>query len=220
MEVLVALAIAIVLAALVITGVSAYPPLQQHQAARELSMTYELLHDEAVLRNVTFRVAFHLDQSRWEVEVGRPETLIFDDPDERAEWEERLQDRMKLLTRREKAEEGTEDENGFQLAQDRFATKRELPRCTRFGGVYTPQYGEMQVPSEDPDEEEPLVVYSYVFPNGFSEHTLVQLVLRSDPEEGYTIEVEPVSGRVVLHPDLYTIDQLQQDLPEIPPELP
>ena len=74
----------------------------------------------------------------------------------------------------------------------------ELPSNSTFAYVYTPQYDEPQTPSEEPPEAEAdqKIVYSYVFANGVSEHTVVRIVNLDDPGDGYTVEVEPLSGRV------------------------
>ena len=50
----------------------------------------------------------------------------------------------------------------------------------------------------DPEEGQPRVIYSYVFPNGFTEHTVIWLTEKDDPTSGWTIVVEPLSGNVRL----------------------
>lgn len=217
-EVLVVLAILVALAAITIPTVSSYLQLEQRRVARDLAITYELLHEEAVLRNVTFRVRYHLDEGYYQVEVGRPETLIFDDPEKRAEYEEELADKMKFLTKEEREQAEAEDPDAFAQLQENFNTRVALPRGTRFGGVYTPQYGELVRASGDP--EEPRVVESYIFPSGFTEHTVVQLVEQDDDESGYTIEIEPLSGRVHLRGEIVDFDEMDADLPDVAPELP
>jgi prepilin-type N-terminal cleavage/methylation domain-containing protein len=216
-EVLVVIAILVALMSVFVAGVSSMTTLQHHQSAKGLALTYGLLHDEAVLRNVTFRVAYHLDEGFYEIEVGDPDTLIFDDPEKRKKFEEDRENRMNRLTEREKQEEAIE-EDSFQKLTDRFQTRKELPSGVKFGGVYTPQYGEVVKPSGDP--EEPIVVHSYIFPNGFAEHTLVQLVEEGDREEGYTIEIEPLAGDVHLHGDVRGPEKTLADIPETAPELP
>jgi prepilin-type N-terminal cleavage/methylation domain-containing protein len=220
-EVLVVIAILLAVGAVLVMPVSSYLMLQQNSAARTLATTYELLHDEAVLRNVTFRIAYHLDEGFYDVEVGRPETLIFNDPEARQAYEEKLKAERDRLSTDEKPPEPSP----FQRAADRFETHVALPRNTAFGGVYTPQYGELQKPrTEDEksrdEDEPPRVAYSYIFPNGFAEHAVIQVVSASDPEDGYTIEVEPMSGRVHLYPDLRNWEEFNASLPERGPELP
>ena len=83
----------------------------------------------------------------------------------------------------------------------------ELPNGVRLGGVYTPQYGHVVVPGDklesmEGDEDSKLAVQAYIMNNGFSEHTIVWIVDESDPEDGWTVEVEPLSGVVRLHGEL------------------
>jgi len=222
-EVLVVLAILVALASLVVVSYSQIMRLEQREVAKTLALTYEALHDQAVLRNVTFRIAYHLDGNYYEVEVGDPKVLIFDDPEAREDYEDEIQDQLRRYTERE-IEEGEADhlkEEGFAALQERFAKRVDLPRGTRFAGVYTPQYEDMVEPSgaDEEDPEEPLIVYSYIFANGFAEHTVVQIVERNDEDEGYSIEVEPLSGRVHLHPELIRWDDTYGWVPEEGPEL-
>ena len=221
LEVLVAIAILLAVVAAAAPALSAILSLEQRRVARDLALSYERLHDEAILRNVTFRFAYHVDGNYYEIEVGDPHTLIFDDPEKRVEYEEARADRLARYDDEELAE--------AQAAEPRFETltvwhKRrvDLPHGTVFGGVYTPQYEDMVRPSglgeEDPDE--PLIVYSYLFANGYAEPTIVQLVEADDPEEGFTLIVEPLTGRVRLEPELIDEHDLYRDVPGYPPDLP
>ena len=99
----------------------------------------------------------------------------------------------------------------------------ELPSGVALGGVYTPQYGRIVKPGEElenQEEDEPLKVFSYVMNSGITEHTLIWLVEPGDPDDGWTVEVEPLSGVVHLHGELLDIDDVRHDLPEEGPTLP
>lgn len=213
-EVMVVIAVMAVVVAVALPTLSGLLDLQQRASAKELAQTYTWLIDEAQLRNVTFRVAYNLDRSTWKVEVGDPETLVFSTPDEREKYDEELKDQMSRYTKRE-VEAGVEDlrddeeSAGVQrfegLSDSSFETENELEGGCRFAFVYTPQYGEdgmtpSDVPPEDPEEEH--IAYSYVFPDGSAEHTVVRIVGEDDPEDGYTLEVEPLSGKVHLSTEL------------------
>ncbi len=217
-EILVVIAILVGVAAIVIPTVSSYMQLEQRRVAKELAITYELLHDQAVMRNVTFRIAYHLDANYYQIEVGDPKVLIFDDPEKRKEFEDDLED---MLGRFEDDDPDRPDdpESKFSRLQDRFGTKVELPRGTRFGGVYTPQYGEMLRPTGVDIEDEAAVAYSYIFSNGFTEHTVVWLVEEEDEESGYTVEIEPLSGKVHLSGELVDFRDRFDFVPEQGPEL-
>ena len=96
LEIIVVVAIALVLTAVMATGLSSVFSLRQRTAASQLVTTYTLLREEAVLRNQTFRIAYHLDGGWYQVEMGDPGTLIFSDPDQREEYE---RDRASKLAR-------------------------------------------------------------------------------------------------------------------------
>ena len=100
-----------------------------------------------------------------------------------------------------------------------------LPEGTIFAWVWTPQYAEPVAPSrdleEDPLEEGELgtMAYTYIFPNGTVEYTLIRIVSEDDPEEGYTIEVEPVSGRLNIMEEERRPEDATSWLPDEGPEL-
>jgi hypothetical protein len=215
-EVMVVIAILIGVAGIVVPTLTTYTQLEQRRTAKELALSYEMMHDEAVLRNVTFRVSFHLDEGYYEVEVGRPETLIFARPEDRESYEEEQERRLRMLTEREKAE--VQAPNNFQAVQEQFGGRHPLPSGTVFRRVYTPQYGKWVEPTGKPDE--PAVVQSHIFASGFAEHTVIQLVDADDPDAGYTIEVEPLSGDVRLHAKLIRFDESFGWIPDEGPELP
>ena len=68
--------------------------------------------------------------------------------------------------------------------------------------MYTPQYEEegqqptKDGPPEDPSEE--IMAYTYVFPDGTAEHTVVRIADEDDPDDGWTIEVMPISGEIKM----------------------
>ncbi|MCO4747863.1 MAG: type II secretion system protein [Proteobacteria bacterium] len=219
-EVMVTIAILVVVAGIMMFSVSRLFGLQQARSARQLGVTYELLHDQAILNNATFRIAFHLDEGRYTIEVGDGKTLIFTDPDAREAYEDELEDQLRMFTDEEK-EEHEKGQGKFSTLSSAFDSEIKLPGDTVFARVYTPQYGGWVEPSEDPDE--PAVVYSYIFPNGFSEHVVIQLAsegAEDEEDEGYTIHVEPLSGRVHTVSGLVHWRETVNDFPDDGPELP
>ena len=70
------------------------------------------------------------------------------------------------------------------------------------------------------EKDDPLRVFSYVMSNGFIEHTMIQLTSRSNPNEGTTIEVEPLSGIVQLYPEIRGPEESFKFVPDTPPALP
>jgi len=219
-EVVVALAIALLVMAILFPLVGSALGVQERAAARQLASAIGYVHQQAVMRNVTYRVAFHLEEGKYIIESGDPNTLIFDDPEKRKEYEEN-QKRMKgRMTKRElAAAEAVADEGAFApVSEDEFVElKGELPAGMKFGGVFTPQLGEMVRVG---DKDAPKVVYAYLFPNGFAERTVIQLVEVGDEKEGYTLEIQPLTGRVIVHPEVLDPEYLGTDVPSEGPELP
>ncbi len=226
-EIMVVIAIIAVVVGIAVPSLSAAFDLQKREAASTLARNYTSLLEEAALRNVSFRVVYYLDRNAWQVEVGDPTTLVFDTPEKREAFEQQQKDDMKRYTQREleegKAAELEEKSGRFQgLDASVFQTAQELPSGTRFDFVYTPQYGPDGLrPSEEPpeDPEDEAIAYTYIFPNGTAEHTVVRIVDAEDPEDGYTIEVEPINGRVTLKTELVDPRQTFAWLPEEGPEL-
>ncbi|MEC8422603.1 MAG: prepilin-type N-terminal cleavage/methylation domain-containing protein [Myxococcota bacterium] len=231
-EIMVVLAVLAIIAAVAIPSLSGLLDLQQRGAAKELAQTLGWLSDEARLRNVTFRIAYNLDDSTWKVEVGDPNTLVFATPEAREEAEEALRDRMSQFTEREiaagEADEVLEDEDAGPgqfsgLNDPAFTAQQELPGGSRFGFVYTPQYGQDGLmPSEDgpPDDpEDATIAYSYIFPDGTAEHTIIRIVDIDDPDDGWTLEMDPLTGNVRLDPDVRDPEDAFAWLPDEAPEI-
>lgn len=204
-EIMVVMAIIAIVLAVGMPAISGVLALQQQAAITELSKTYVWLIDEAAMRNTTFRVAYNLDRNTWKVEAGDPSTLVFSTPEEREKHDEEVADMMSRFTQRE-LEEGAaaeiEDASGrFEGLDDPvFTTDQTLPDGIRFQFIYTPQYGEDGMmanpdgPSDDPEED--IMAYTYVFSDGTAEHTVIRIVDVDDEDDGYTLEIEPLSGVV------------------------
>ena len=228
---MVVIAVMVIVAAVAVPTISGLLDLQQRASVKELAQTYTWLIDEAQLRNVTFRVAYDLDRSTWKVEVGDADTLVFSTPDEREQYDEDLKDKMSRYTEREKEEGATdlrdEEEGGaptrFEgLTDSSFETGKELEGGCVFAFVYTPQYGEDgMTPSDEPPEDpaDDHIAYSYVFPDGSAEHTVVRVVDADDEEDGYTLEVEPISGKVHLSTDIVKPSESMSWLPTEGPRI-
>lgn len=230
-EIVVVIAIMGLIALVSVPAIAGLMDLQQRAGARQLAQTYTWLIDEAALRNATFRIAFDLDRNTWKVEVGDPNTVVFGTPEEREEYDEELQDKMSRFTKRE-LEEGAaadlEEQTGrFEgLTDPSFTTEQALPGGTRFAWVWTPQYGEDGVrpdPEYDPeaqeDDGEGTIAYSYIFSDGTAEHTVIRIVDEDDEEDGYTVQIEPVTGRVHLLADLVDPTESLAWVPEAGPSI-
>ena len=140
---------------------------------------------------------------------------------------------MSRFTDRE-LEEGAAQDLGdrFQgLDNEAFRSEVELPGNSYFAWVWTPQYDEPIEPQVDwvggdefdPEEvdpdEGPTIVYTYIFPNGHTEHTVLRIATIDDPADGFTLEVEPLSGKVHMHDEPFDIEDSLSWVPEEAPDL-
>jgi len=223
-EILVVLAIGLLLIGVMIPTARSMLALDQRAAARNLALLYQRLHDEAIMRNRTFRIAFYLDEGRYVVEPGEPGALISANPEDREQFEEETRRKLALMDEEQKKAWFQSNRQPFESLAKEGMFEVELPHSVVFGGFYTAQYGpDMIRPGQrlaGSDKDDPLKVFSYVMSNGFTEHTMVQLASRGDPEDGFTIEVEPLSGVVQLHGEIVEPNEAYAFVPEEPPALP
>jgi prepilin-type N-terminal cleavage/methylation domain-containing protein len=224
LEVLVVLAIMGVVLAIGVPSLRAALDVEQRAAARALAQTYQFLMQEAMMRNVSFRVAFNLDERCYTIEVGDPKTLIFATPDAREDYEEEQRHKLKFFTKREiaagKATEATGETKFASIELPGFDGKVELPRDTALAWAWTPQYKKPVTPSKKRKEDDPpSVAYSHVFPSGYTEYTVVRIVDIEDTRDGYTIEVEPLSGEVRVLAEEVSPGSSQAWIPSEAPQL-
>jgi type II secretory pathway pseudopilin PulG len=239
MEMMVVIALLGVVILAILPSFGSMMGLQRDVSARRLASSYRFLHEEAALRNTSFRLVFNLDANSWAVEVGDPNTLIFHNQDDREEFQSDLMSELSRYTTREieegKASDVTDQINRFDavtemvlhsLADDLETREGRtaavyLPEGTEFLWVQTAQYREPVTaspsPPDDPAEES--VAYSMIFPNGTMEPTLIRIVDSDDQEDGVTIMVEPLSGRVEIVEEELELDDWLDWLPDEGPEL-
>ncbi|MCB9685863.1 MAG: prepilin-type N-terminal cleavage/methylation domain-containing protein [Alphaproteobacteria bacterium] len=224
MEVMVVIALVMILLAVLIPSTRSIFEVHQREGAKRLAATYEQLHDEAVMRNRSFRINFYLDEDRYEIEAGEPGALIAATPEDRERFEQELKSKLSYMSDEEKVAYLKKSEQPFEALNGPDAKMNvHLPGGVHFGGFYTPQYGRVIKPGEvlDPDrEDKKLVVHSFVMNSGFSEHTIIWLVDEPGATDGWTVEVEPLSGAVRMTGELLTPDTDFKWLPEEGPSLP
>lgn len=226
-EIMVVIAIIVVVSGVAIPSMALLLDLQQKNAVTQLATTFAYLRDEATLRNVTFRIAFNVDRHQWKVEAGSPDATIFATPEERENWEKDFVDQIDRFTEREIEEGAAEDlmdQTGrFEgLTDVTLDTEVELPTGSRFAWVYTPQYGDPVAPMEEPPEDPALdqIVHAYIFPDGQMEFTMLRIVGDLDEDDGYTLVVEPLTGRIHVENDDLDYREMYDWLPEQGPEIP
>jgi prepilin-type N-terminal cleavage/methylation domain-containing protein len=290
-EIMVVIAIMAVVMAVSIPAVGTVLEVQKTGAAKDITRTYRHLRDEATLRNTTFRIAYDLDNGQWWVEAGDPDALIFMNPEQLQEYEERKESELASLTEREQDAMSAQDDQGFALfdifsrdansaeggggggglgalfgggggsdnaefedpdpgmsefdeqAADNMDMgdrsnqmgglegsalndKHVLPKGMQFVWIYSQQYGGKVSPEVDwsDDERDPpepgteTIVYTYIFPDGRMEHAVLRLADIDDWDEGYTIVIEPLSGRVYYETEELDPEDVLSWLPEEGPE--
>jgi len=96
-----------------------------------------------------------------------------------------------------------------------------LPEGTEFLWVQTAQYRDPVTANSSPPEEieEESIAYSMIFPNGMMEPTLIRVVDSDDQDDGVTIMVEPLSGRVEIVEEELELEDWLDWLPDEGPEL-
>ncbi len=222
MEVMVVIAILLFLLAVLVPSVMSILQLRQRKAATDLALLYNQLHDEAVLYNATFRVRYDLHANTYKVDVGETRAVIYSSPEQREKYEEEHQRRLALMNDEER-KKFLAAHRPFKKLQTKFQTDFDMPRGTQIYAVYTPQYGKMMTLEEleELDEEQDKEMFSYVFSTGFTEHTLIWITDDvEDPEDGYTVEVEPLSGKVHIHGELVGFEDSFEWVPDEGPDLP
>ena len=231
-ELMIVVAILIGLTLVVVPVGSSLLRLEQRQAAARLGTIYDRLQNEAMLRNMTFRIAFHLEDRYYEVEGSTDPALLFVSPEQRVETEAKLAEALERRPSRfaDDADPFAVDEDGlalqqaqFTAVQDKFLKRFDLPGGVRFGGVYTPGYGFVTPSREAPEamkDEDKQVVFAYILPSGVAEHAVVQMVYESNPERGFTVEIEPMTGRVHVDAVVRDWDDRFSFVPTRGPDLP
>lgn len=225
LEVMVVIAIVLGLTVIMVPSARSLFELNQRSAARKMAMHFERFHDEAVMRNRSFRFTYYLDENRYVIEAGEPGALIAAGPDEREQYEAEVQGKIRFMDEEQRRAWKNSNRQPFELLEVAGKMEVQLPSGVKFGGVYTPQYGRVIRPGDklegrDKNDKEPLKVFSFIMNSGFSEHTLVWLVDDDDATDGWTVEVEPLSGLVRLHGELVDPDRDYSFIPDAGPSLP
>lgn len=205
LEVMVAIAIMLGLTAIVVPATRSLFELQQRNAARKLAMQLERFHDEAIMRNRCFRITFFLDENRYVIEPGEAGALIAAGPEERERYDAEVKSKLSLMDEEQRRAWKHSNRQPFEVLEVAGKMEVELPRSVRLGGFYSPQYGHVVRPGEvlpGSEEDDPLAVHSYIMNSGLGEHTLIWITNAKDPNDGWTVEVEPLSGVVRLHGEL------------------
>ncbi|MBI3558622.1 MAG: type II secretion system protein [Deltaproteobacteria bacterium] len=174
-EVLVVIGIIGLVMSLAIPGIGLVMKANINNSSRELATVIRSAHDESILKGSVYRVAFDLDRGEYWVEVG-DRNFLMSSP-EQIELERKKNERRS-------DEEKEKHKDPFQLAQQVTKKKRTLPLGVKFNEIFT---------SRSKDAIKGGVAYSFVFPFGFIEKTIIHL--KDDMERETTLVVSSVTGK-------------------------
>ena len=204
-ELMVVMALMGMLAMVGLPSLNALLGVEQQAAVKEMAQTLVWLREEAMLRNVAFRVELNLDRRTWNIKVGEPDSLIFSSAEEAEEFRAEQKRQMRRFSKRSiasgEADIEESPDNFDSLDDPRIESTKELAEGLAFDFVYTPQYGEDGLrphlePPEDPEDDR--IAYLHIFPDGTAEHAVIRIIEENDDEAGMTLELEPMGGQVFL----------------------
>lgn len=211
MELMVAMALLAGMIGLSLPYIDSVMGVSLRQSVRQLSGSVRFLYDRASVTGTTYRIAFNLDRHAWWVEENdaEGEVLIFKSERARVEGEEAAQKLLEEIeAQRNRASSASQPLPLAERAMSTFHRVESedlppvvLPENVFLMGVWTAQYDEVQRPNDvaPEKEEDDRVVYVHLFRGGYAEKAFIYL---SDGEEDgdiYTLEVEPLTGRVLVY---------------------
>ena len=174
-EVLVVIGIIGLVMSLAIPGIGLVMKANINNSSRELATVIRAAHDESILKGAVYRVAFDLDRSQYWVEIGDRDFLMR--TTDQAETERKLNEKRN-------DEDKTKHQDPFQLAQLVTKKKKTLALGVKFSDIFT---------SRSKDAIKGGIAYSFVFPFGFIEKTVIHL--KDDMDREVTLVVSSVTGK-------------------------
>lgn len=214
MEIIVAMVLIGVLAAMAAPYVSGALGLQVKGEARKLAGKMRYLFDEASIRNSNFRVVFNLDRHAYTVEQcpGASAAVLYRSAEERrvgeelAEEQRRQQEDYARSSSQSLVPLADSTLQSCTQAQDQELQPVTFEEPMTLLGVWTAQYpalvrGNPNGPPEDPTEDTIAVVN--FLKGGYAERAFIYMSDGGD--DIYTLELEPLTGNVILHDGEYEV---------------
>ena len=174
-EVLIVVGLIALVMSLAMPGIGLVMKANINNSSRELATVIRAAHDEAILKGSVYRVAFDLDRGEYWVEIGERDFLMRTSEQTEAE---------RKLNERRNDDDKEKHKDVFQLAQLVTKKKRSLPLGVKFNEIFT---------SRSKDAIKGGVAYSFVFPFGFIEKTVIHL--KDDMDRETTLVVSSVTGK-------------------------
>lgn len=188
-ELIVVVAVMMAVTLAVATGVNNIRGASAQAEAGKVATAVRYLYNLAVVSGRNQRLVIDLDTRTW---WGEGQTS--DDPCQG------------FLLPGENSDEGTDEQlkktGGFEASKTTLLQKNELDKGVKFAGVLT---------SHDDQPVEKGQAFINFFPNGTTEHALIQL---NADDDWNTVEVFALQGTAKVHPGKVEFDELKRDKEE------
>lgn len=210
MEIIVAMVLVLALVSIAMPYVGSALGVQVKSTARQLAGTMRFLYDEAGIKSTNFRMVFNLDRHSYKIEqcdasaddqLGSP--LLYHSADEREKGLEALAEKQRRMEDYATAGSAPVDPDPLQRCKA-YSTEQvsemTFEEPVTLLGIWTPQYkgvmrGNPDGPPEKPEDD--LTVDVYFLKGGYAERAYIYL--SDGGEEVYTLELEPLTGKVNLY---------------------
>lgn len=189
-ELIVVVVIILLVTAAVATGVNRIRGASVQAEAGKVTAAVRYLFNLAVVSGRNQRLVIDLDARTWwgEEQTSNDPCESFLLPGEAEEEDEGDPKAPKAL-----------HSGGFEASKSQLLQKTELDKGVKFAGVFT---------THDDAPLEKGMAYINFFPNGTTEHALVQL---TGDDDWATVEVHALQGTATLHNDKVEFDTLGRD---------
>jgi prepilin-type N-terminal cleavage/methylation domain-containing protein len=177
-EMLVVMAIIALVAATALPTVSSYFQVSIQSATREIASTVKETYYSAVLSGKVHRLAYDLKEQTFWTESTRNLVLLHTAKTQETEKSQHRFDRNE-----------TKPKNEFQMEEQVTRKKKALPRGVLFEDIFNERSSK---------NIETGIVYTHIFPNGFTEQTLIHL--KDSSNHQVSLVITPLLGMTDYYP--------------------
>jgi prepilin-type N-terminal cleavage/methylation domain-containing protein len=190
-EMLVVMAIIALIAATALPTVSSYFQVSIQSATREIASTVKESYYAAVLSGKVHRLAYDLENQTFWTESSKRFVLIHTAKTLENDKRQHRFDGKKPAP-----------EDGFSLEVQVTKNKKALPRGVLFEDIFNEQ---------SPENIEKGIVYTHIFPNGFTEQTLIHL--KDSSNHQVSLVITPLLGMTDFYPMYHKASDVFQKKP-------
>jgi prepilin-type N-terminal cleavage/methylation domain-containing protein len=192
-----------ILTGLTVPAVSNITRASLRTSASKLAGSIRFAYDLSARKNLPFRMVFNID--------------------ERSYWIETTQENFLLDRKKSEVRDGAVTSEGNEEHAKRFVSRNFIengdmwkpkgpPPFSKFAGALTPKvilsdgisFRDIWV-AHQTERATTGAVYTYFFPTGLTEKTVIHL--SDDDDNTYTLLVEPLSGRVRIYPQYFDVSE-------------